>query len=1170
MAEQIVIDIALKSQLAGANAAKASLDNVGKSADKATGAAKQFDSQLNKTNATAKKTNETVALLKQSMATLGIAFSIKAVTTFTDNVTRLETQLKNVSSGSADVARNFNSLYSIARRTGDSFTGIVDTFTRLNTALPDAVRNTTDLTKVTELLSRGLAASGTNAQAASAVMIQLTQGLSGNFANAAQEISSLIEGAPLLARTIAEQLGGKAATDLKKFAEAGELTTDSFLKALLASEKTINSYQLPPTIGRAIENVRTEFTRLASESPAFAAAAGAIAAAITGIANNLDAITTAAVLAAGAMATLFAVSKIGVITSFAAAVIGNVGAFIELAKTVKTAAQAMALFNAATMVNPITLMVGAIGAAATAMFVFRKEIAEVLGITATLGDVWNAVWTDTIMNSINRAIDRMQKFIIIAKDAFSFGEMDIADKANLDAINARIDAANSKSDKGLGTLISDRTDARMGEQVKADYAAASAEMKKAIEANKANAKVVKVSGDVSKEALKAQKAGYSDLISAIDGAKTEQERLTDSIAEMEALRGFAKSEKEAKGLETAISRARQELADLATEAELNGPTARAFQSLASEIDDGFKDAFKSAFEEGGGGFKGMLDGWKSTLKNFLAEMAYQAFARPLIVPIVGAVGSAMGLSGSAVNQSVLGSTGGQGSVGMLGGGTGNILSLGSSLLNGGLYSQTLGGIGTGVGNLLAGNGFNFIGPTQAGAIGAGAFGNMGYGAIGSLGANLLGLGGGIGGTIGGIGGSLAGGAIGTSIGSILGMAGGPVGAVIGSFLGTALGGLFGGGKPSDMVQGGKIDLATLAEPEKWGMTGKKFSQSNADFRDAVLQEVSNLTGLFKSVGGTTSGKLKIDIGSRDGLRLNDKNYGLNQTNFLEAVFKQVADSTTGLSDTFQKILNTVGYKDTQKLAEGFEFGKMFDAVVNPVDNVAEAIKAVNTQFDDLIKKSTDLGLTSSVFTQKVEEQRKAQLDLIKAQQAGFASLEAMKEGFDKWLYDQSLGSTSSLSPTQKLLAAQGNFGGLLGAVQGGDKTKTQELLSAGQQLLQIGQSMYASSVDFAMLERFVRDSIGSVARELGVPGYASGTRSAASGMRWVGENGPELVRFGGGERVYNAEESKMMARGQAQNDQRFNEMNSNIADMRDDISRMTRQLGRVANNIVAQKVVASV
>lgn len=49
----------------------------------------------------------------------------------------------------------------------------------------------------------------------------------------------------------------------------------------------------------------------------------------------------------------------------------------------------------------------------------------------------------------------------------------------------------------------------------------------------------------------------------------------------------------------------------------------------------------------------------------------------------------------------------------------------------------------------------------------------------------------------------------------------------------------------------------------------------------------------------------------------------------------------------------------------------------------------------------------------------------------------------------------------------------------------------------------------------------------GFGGYANGTMSAARGLAWVGEKGPELVNFKGGERVYTAAQSKKMSEGAA-------------------------------------------
>lgn len=48
-------------------------------------------------------------------------------------------------------------------------------------------------------------------------------------------------------------------------------------------------------------------------------------------------------------------------------------------------------------------------------------------------------------------------------------------------------------------------------------------------------------------------------------------------------------------------------------------------------------------------------------------------------------------------------------------------------------------------------------------------------------------------------------------------------------------------------------------------------------------------------------------------------------------------------------------------------------------------------------------------------------------------------------------------------------------------------------------------------------------------GYAAGTNYATAGLHWVGEKGPELVKFKGGETVLDAEESASLASGITQN-----------------------------------------
>ncbi len=58
-------------------------------------------------------------------------------------------------------------------------------------------------------------------------------------------------------------------------------------------------------------------------------------------------------------------------------------------------------------------------------------------------------------------------------------------------------------------------------------------------------------------------------------------------------------------------------------------------------------------------------------------------------------------------------------------------------------------------------------------------------------------------------------------------------------------------------------------------------------------------------------------------------------------------------------------------------------------------------------------------------------------------------------------------------------------------------------------------------------AIGLENPQVSYPGYATGTNSATPGLHWVGENGPELLRFRGGEQVLPADASRNLAASMA-------------------------------------------
>lgn len=276
-------------------------------------------------------------------------------------------------------------------------------------------------------------------------------------------------------------------------------------------------------------------------------------------------------------------------------------------------------------------------------------------------------------------------------------------------------------------------------------------------------------------------------------------------------------------------------------------------------------AFADMFYEGKFSFESLGDIAKRTA----AEVAAAWVIRPVINGVMSIAGLGVDGGGNVISGATGGTNGGGFSLSNLG-------SIGSSLLNGGLYSSFLGDIGYSLGSMLDPSGL--IGPSANGAIGAGAFGNMGYGAIGSIAANLFGLGGGTGGMIGGTLGTLAGGAIGSSLGTILGFAGGPLGAIAGGFLGTALGGLFGGSTPSQYV-GTQVDVGADGKFYSKGF-GSDEASSEAIEAYKTLQQttIDGLNAFVSTLGGTVLNAPELQFnssGKRDGGRIRVGIEGLN-------------------------------------------------------------------------------------------------------------------------------------------------------------------------------------------------------------------------------------------------------------------------------------------------------
>ncbi|MGE5515080.1 MAG: phage tail length tape measure family protein [Bacteroidota bacterium] len=232
----------------------------------------------------------------------------------------------------------------------------------------------------------------------------------------------------------------------------------------------------------------------------------------------------------------------------------------------------------------------------------------------------------------------------------------------------------------------------------------------------------------------------------------------------------------------------------------------------------------------------------------------------------------------------------------------------------------------------------------------------------------------------------------------------------------------------------------------------------------------------------------------------------------------------------QPLLDLAGITDTPaalkaqakaNLTRGFNesLADMISAITDPA---SLARKAENERYAQQLEDAKKLGAD----LQNVEElHRLKMLEINKQANASTVSaIQSQYQGLQDWLNQQTLGNTSSLTTQQKLAEAQSQFGSTLTAARGGDTEAIQRVTRLADSVLSLGGNALGSGVDYAALESWVRSSVSSLGHDLGLPGFAGGTSSAPPGLAWVGERGRELVRFRGGEQVFTAGQSEVLAR----------------------------------------------
>lgn len=160
-----------------------------------------------------------------------------------DSYATLHARIRTFSEGAISAAATERDLYATAKDARASVADLTTLYTRLAPAVKDYGKTQQDALTITQLTSKALAIQGADVREQAAATVQFSQAIASGVLRG-DELRSLLESSPQLLRYVAQNLEingkvGVAFSQLRKLGEAGTLTTDKLISALLKAQPAI-------------------------------------------------------------------------------------------------------------------------------------------------------------------------------------------------------------------------------------------------------------------------------------------------------------------------------------------------------------------------------------------------------------------------------------------------------------------------------------------------------------------------------------------------------------------------------------------------------------------------------------------------------------------------------------------------------------------------------------------------------------------------------------------------------------------------------------------------------------------------------------------------------------------------------------------------------------------
>ena len=558
-----------------------------------------MEKRMDRGMAKLEKSGQRMALsFNKAIASIGVGLAIRKVGQLSDAYTEASNKIKSAEVAFGGSLGSVADLNVIANETRADLTATVDLYTRLARAGGKLGKTQAEIAKTTEIANKAFKASGRTAAEQASAIGQLSQGLESGIL-AGEELKAIRENAPILGQAIADELD-IAFGELKEAGAEGRITAEVVFAAILNGGKKIESQfdATTRTISESFTRLKNNATEFVGTSDSAASSADVLSKFILLVANNLDLLADAAVIATAAIGGAklglamanFAVSlqKSSALMKRATARLGALNAASILA------ARGVGRLNLAfkAIGGPYTLIIGGIALALLSLYKEGKRVAE-----------QEARWAANAEGA-NKVRDRTLKLLQRTSD----GQDDVADKTDKAA-----DAVKRLGDeyKTLAQRLKELGDAEIARLIKEEKAKKEGRRKDVAEQEKELARI--------KRESKPGRLGLvnPETIRRIGELEEKIRDLNSAIAESDQrLKGLeTKDPNETESAQDEIARVEAAKRRVAKEEELALARARGDKTETQNLED------QKLLEDKSAEYKGLgLDDYEARAQNFVKSI----------------------------------------------------------------------------------------------------------------------------------------------------------------------------------------------------------------------------------------------------------------------------------------------------------------------------------------------------------------------------------------------------------------------------------------------------------------------------------------------------------------------------------------------------------------------